>query len=160
MAGRPDLELPPSGSRGVEIPRPIRPLLKAMSGIGDLMFRLGVKIQGRPLVRLETVGARSGKQRATVLGSFPVGDRTDAWVVVASNGGSARHPGWAYNLVSNPDRATLDAGDGPVPVEVELLAGGERESTWDQVVALAPGYGRYTNKTDREMPAFRLTRRS
>lgn len=144
----------------MEIPKPIRPLLKAMSWTGDLMFRFGAKIQGRPLVRLGTVGARTGKRRTTVLGSFPAGERTDGWVVVASNGGSARHPGWAYNLVKNPGGATVDAGDGEVPVDVELLAGAERVSTWRQVVELAPGYGHYTEKTDREMPIFRLIRRS
>jgi deazaflavin-dependent oxidoreductase (nitroreductase family) len=124
------------------------------------MFRLGFKVQGRPLIRLDTLGARSGKRRKAVLGSFPSEDKAEAWLVVASNAGSARHPGWAYNLAKNPGEATVDAGDGEAAVEVELLTGTERDATWQRIVDLAPGYGAYTQKTDREMPIFRLTRRS
>jgi deazaflavin-dependent oxidoreductase (nitroreductase family) len=122
------------------------------------MFRLGAKIQGRPLLRLTTKGAKSGKRRATVLGWFA--DEDDSWFVVASNGGSARHPAWAFNLAKNPGDALVDVGDGDFPVEAELLTGAERESVWSQVVELAPGYGRYLEQTDREMPIFRLSRRA
>jgi deazaflavin-dependent oxidoreductase (nitroreductase family) len=79
--------------------------------------------------------------------------------VVASNAGSARHPGWAHNLAKYPDQARVDIGDGETAVDVELLAGAERESTWNGVVNTAPGYGAYRQKTDREIPIFRLTRR-
>ena len=154
------LDLPPSGTRGAELPKAVRPVLKAMMGTGGLMFRLGMKIQGRPLLRLSTVGARSGKRRMAVLGWFPDGTRSDSWQVVGSNAGSARHPGWAHNLVRNPDHVTVDVGEGPTAVDVELLGGEERRSAWDRVVEMAPGYGYYLEKTDREIPIFRLTRRS
>lgn len=159
MASRPELELPPSGTRGSEIPKPIRPLLRAMAPIGSLMFRLGARVQGRPLLRLGTVGARTGKRRQVVLGRFPDGERSDSWVVVGSAAGSARHPGWAHNLAKNPTAATVDVGDGEMAVNVDLLEGAERESMWNQVVEMAPGYGGYTEKTDRRLPIFRLTSR-
>jgi deazaflavin-dependent oxidoreductase (nitroreductase family) len=127
---------------------------------GGVMFRLGMKVQGRPLLRLSTVGARSGQRRESFLGWFPSeSDRAEAWIVVASNAGSARHPGWAYNLAKYPDQARVDIGDGEIAVDVELLAGAERESIWNRVVNTAPGYGAYREKTDREIPIFRLTRR-
>jgi deazaflavin-dependent oxidoreductase (nitroreductase family) len=152
------IDLPPSGTRGVELPKAIRPLVRAMMWTGGPMFRLGLKVQGRPLLRLITVGARSGKRREAVLGWFPEEGRT-SWIVVGSNAGSARHPGWAHNLATNPDRATVDVGEGPTAVDAELLGGAEREGAWDRVVGMAPGYGAYLEKTDREMPIFRLTRR-
>ena len=160
MASRPEFELPPSGTRGAEIPGFVRPLLRMMTWVGDVMFRLRFKVQGRPLLRLTTVGARSGKRRKSVLGWFPDDERQGSWMVVASNNGSGRHPGWAHNLVRNPSESMVDVGEGDVPVDVELLAGAEREKTWSQVVELAPGYGRYTEKTDREIPIFRLTPRA
>lgn len=123
------------------------------------MFRLGIKIQGRPLLRLITVGARSGKRRQTVLGWFPDDRRPESVLVVASNAGSARHPGWAHNLVANPGQAMVDLGEGEVAVDAELLSAEERASAWAKVVELAPGYGSYTEKTDREIPIFRLTPR-
>lgn len=155
----PATHLPPAGTYGTSIPKPIRPLVKAMSWSGDLMFRFGAKVQGRPLARLETVGARTGKLRRTVLGTFPDDDHPDAWIVVASNAGGARHPGWAHNLVANPDGVIIDTGDGPVSVNVEMLRAEERKRMWDKVVEMAPGYGPYTEKTDREIPLFRLTPR-
>lgn len=152
-------ELPPTGTRGAELPKVLRPLIKAMMGTGGLMFRLGAKVQGRPLLRLSTVGARSGKRREAVLGWFPDGDHSDSWLVVGSNAGSARHPGWAHNIAANPDRVTVDVGEGPIAVDAELLGGEEHEAAWGRVVHMAPGYGAYLEKTDREIPIFRLTRR-
>lgn len=155
-----NLVLPPGGTRGTELPRVLRPIVRAMMGTGGLMFRLGVRVQGRPLLRLSTVGARSGKRRETVLGWFPSQpDRTDSWIVVASNAGSARHPAWAHNLAKNPDKARADLGQGEMGVDVELLAGDEREAVWNQVVDMAPGYESYRQKTDRQIPIFRLTPR-
>lgn len=153
------LELPPNGTRGAETPKPLRPLMKAMGWVGSLMMRLGVKVQGRPLLRLTTIGAKTGKRRETVLGWFADPDKDDSWLVVASAAGSARHPGWAFNLAKKPSDASVDLGDGPFPVTAEVLSGTEREAQWNRVVELAPGYGRYVEKTDREMPIFRLTRR-
>lgn len=158
MADRHEIELPAKGTRGVEIPKIVRTLVKSMSFVGDAMFRLGVKVQGRPLLRLTTVGARTGKVRSSVLGWFPDDDQK-GWIVVAANAGSARHPGWAYNLAANPDAATVDAGDGEAPADVELLTGQDRDSMWKRVAELAPGYRRYEEKTDRQMALFRLTPR-
>jgi deazaflavin-dependent oxidoreductase (nitroreductase family) len=95
-----------------------------------------------------------------VLGWFADENNDGSVFVVASNAGSARHPAWAFNLARNPGEALVDLGDGDFPVEVELLTGAEREPVWSQVVELAPGYGRYLEKTDRELPIFRLSRRT
>lgn len=153
------VDLPPGGTRGAEFPKALRPLMKAMGWVGSLMFRFGAKVQGRPLLRLTTKGAKSGKRRKTVLGWFADGDQDGSWFVVASNSGSARHPAWAFNLAENPGDALVDFGDGEFEVEAELLTGAERDPVWSQVVELAPGYGRYLEKTDREIPVFRLSRR-
>lgn len=150
------LQLPPSGTYGAEMPKFVRQVMRMMSGMGTLMFRFGVKVQGRPLLRLTTVGARSGKERSTVLGWFPDDTSTESWIVVASAAGSARHPGWAYNLAKPPFQATVDVGDGPFGVGAELLVGSQRDEMWTRVVEMAPGYESYTAKTDRELPLFRL----
>ena len=53
---------------------------------GNLLFRFGRKIAGLPLIRLTTVGARTGKTRRKVLGWVPDEGRTDAGLMIASNG--------------------------------------------------------------------------
>lgn len=155
------LELPPSGTHGSDVPKPLRPLFfKAMSGVGGLMFRRGMKVQGRPLLRLTTIGAKTGKERRAVLGWFPDPQNEDSWLIVASNGGAAGHPGWAYNLASNPEQALIEIDEGDtVEVGASLITGREREEAWSRVTDMAPGYENYTTKTDRQLPVFRLTRR-
>jgi len=153
------LDLPPSGTRGIEFPRLMRRLMKSMSWMSDVMFRRGMKVQGRPLLRLTTVGAKTGEERRSILGWFEDGDRRDSWIVVASAAGSARHPGWAHNLAKNPNQATIEVGDRTLPVSAELIEGPEREMMWERIVSLAPGYGKYTTQTDRELPVIRLVER-
>ena len=152
------VDLPPAGTRGTEMPRVLRSLMKAMGWVGTLMFRFGAKVQGRPLLRLTTKGAKTGKRRETMLGWFADGDRENSWLVVASNAGSARHPAWAFNI-ANPSDVLIDFGDGEFPVEAQLLGGAEHDSVWGQIVEIAPGYGRHLEQTDREIPIFRLNRR-
>jgi hypothetical protein len=66
--------VPPRGTRGSEIPGPARALMRAMQGPYQVVFRRfgdRMRVQGRPLVEIETVGAKSGPLRHAVVGSFP-----------------------------------------------------------------------------------------
>lgn len=68
------VEVTPRGTRGFEPPKLPRPLMSAMMGMGAFAHRvLGdrMRVMGRPLLLLETVGARSGETRTTLLGWFP-----------------------------------------------------------------------------------------
>jgi hypothetical protein len=41
-------------------------------------------------------------------------------------------------------------------VQPESLKGAERAEAWQRVVALSPGYAKYQENTDREIPIVRL----
>jgi deazaflavin-dependent oxidoreductase (nitroreductase family) len=134
----------------------------AMIGLGHLAYRLmgdRMRVQGRPVLLLETVGARSGRTRATIVCWFP--DAPDgpgeSWIVVASMGGAARHPAWFLNMAKNPDKVWIEVGKRKVKVRPESLRGADRAQAWERVVQLAPGFARYQEKTDREIPVVRLT---
>jgi len=117
-----------------------------------------MKVMGRPLLLLETVGARTGKRRQTTLGWFPDEDPARrSWIVVASAAGAAAHPAWYLNLARHADDAQIDVDGQRVAVRAESLHGSERERAWQRVVTLAPGYGKYARDTDREIPIVRLT---
>jgi deazaflavin-dependent oxidoreductase (nitroreductase family) len=105
---------------------------------------------------LETVGARSGDRRRSVLGYLADGD--DAWLVIAALAGAARHPAWLHNLASQPD-ATIEFDDGRrVDVRAETLHGPDRDAAWERISRDAPEFIEYRSKTDREIPIVRLRR--
>ena len=150
------VELTPKGTHGANMKMP-RPLWKVVQGILTLMSRLS----GRHLLSLITVGAKSGRTHTVPLGWFPAGDSLtpggeNAWLIVASYAGAARHPAWYVNMAKNPDKVWIEVDKRKVKVRAESLTGAEREAAWRRIVAAAPNYGAYQEKTDREIPVVRL----
>jgi deazaflavin-dependent oxidoreductase (nitroreductase family) len=113
------------------------------------------RMMGFPTVLLTTVGAKTGHERTHVLGGF--GDGDDAWLIVASKGGAPTHPAWFINIAKNPDKVWLEVGKRKFRARVESLQGAERVAALERVAAVAPRYGDYQRKTDREIPVIRLT---
>jgi len=154
------VRITPSGTRGSgfgNMPRWALGVYKAMNRVMFAVAGRRMRIQGQPLLQLETIGAKSGARRFTNLGRFEDEGRTDSWLVVASAAGAAKHPAWYFNLARRPDEAWATVNGRRVAVRAESLSGEERVRAWDRVVSLAPGYGRYTVVTDREIPIVRLT---
>ncbi len=159
------VRLTPRGTRGGGIPKEVAPWALALFHAMNIgMFRLfgrRMRVQGRPLLLLTTVGAQKGKRRETTLGWFPDDPpREDTWLIVASAAGAATHPAWYFNLARWPEAASIDVDGRHVAVEPRSLDGAERASAWARIVALAPGYGKYEQQTDREIPVVRLTRKT
>lgn len=151
------VELTPQGTRGIEPPKLPHPLMNALLGFSVFLFRrLGdrMRVMGRPVLLLNSVGARSGKLRRTILCWFP--DTDNSWLVVASFAGSSRHPAWYINMARNPDKVSIEIGNRQVKVAPQSLKGPDRADAWQQIITLAPGYARYQEKTDRELPVVRL----
>jgi len=109
-----------------------------------------------PIVLVTTKGAKSGQERIATLGGFAEGD--DAWLIVASKGGSATHPSWFRNIVKHPDDIWLEVGARKMKVRGDTLSGRERADALARIAAISPQYGKYPTKTDREIPVVRLTR--
>jgi len=109
---------------------------------------------GTPMILIHHIGARSGTERVTPLGYFPVGD--DRFAVVASNGGSPSHPAWYHNLKANPV-ITAEVGARTLTVVAEELDDSARAELWPQLVARSPTVGTYQATTARRIPVFILT---
>lgn len=107
---------------------------------------------GLPVVILTTRGARSGKIRKTPLMRV---EHEGRYAVVASKGGSPRHPVWYFNLKSEPH---VELQDGSVRQDMTAreITGDEKAEWWDRAVAAYPPYEDYQKKTDREIPVFVL----
>jgi deazaflavin-dependent oxidoreductase (nitroreductase family) len=154
----------PNGTYGTKMPagKFLRKLFEPLAKRGiDAYRRSGGKnrmstMMGFPVVLLTTKGARSSQERIVQIGGFADGD--DAWLVVATDGGSHRHPGWFNNMVRHPEEIWLEVGSRKMRVTGESLHGREREETLARIAAISPRFGGYQKKTDREIPIVRLTR--
>jgi deazaflavin-dependent oxidoreductase (nitroreductase family) len=146
----------PGGTRGVRTP-PSNPVTRLiMKGMTKWHRRSGDKFQGMDLLYLTTVGAKSGQQRQSTVSWFA--DGPDAWLIVASAGGSAHHPAWYHNIAAHPDQVWAEIGGQRIRVTPVQLDGEERASAWQQITARQPRYAGYESKTDRSIPVIRLVR--
>ena len=116
--------------------------------------KVGGRFEGANLLILRTIGARSGQVRESPVAYFPEGD--GSMVVVASKAGLPTHPAWYHNLKANP-KFDVEVGTATVPVTAEEITGAEYEAKWAEIVAKAPGFGEYQEKTTRVIPLVRLT---
>lgn len=119
------------------------PLYRLFAGSGILGRSLG-----NLTIVLTTVGARSGRHRSVPLWAFR---DHEAWVVVASNGGSARLPAWCLNLRANP-RASVQNHARVTPVRAREAEGAEYERLWIMVTTAYRGYAAYRRWAGRPIP--------
>ncbi|TMD28946.1 MAG: nitroreductase family deazaflavin-dependent oxidoreductase [Chloroflexi bacterium] len=152
--------VPPKGTRGTRVMDFVFALMKPFAGREVKRYQKAdgpepKLFMGFPVLVLTTVGAKSGQERSTVLGGFPDGD--NAWLIIASKGGSATHPGWFHNIAANPDKVWAQIGNRKFKVECKSLTGKEREDAYNRVASIAKAYQSYPTKTDREIPVLRLT---
>ncbi len=110
-------------------------------------------LQGKPIIVLTSVGAKSGKLRKTPLMRV---EHEGEYAVVASRGGAPKHPTWYWNLKKNPH---VELQDGPVKKDYTAreVEGDERAAWWKRATAVWPSYEEYQHKTERQIPVFVLT---
>jgi deazaflavin-dependent oxidoreductase (nitroreductase family) len=113
----------------------------------------GGRFRGAPTLLLTTVGRRSGQRRVNPLLYLEDGEQL---VVVASNGGDHRHPGWYLNLLADPE-VTVQVGRATHRVTAATAPPELRARLWPRLVALYPDYETYQGRTDREMPVVVLS---
>ena len=113
----------------------------------------GTELQGKPVILLTTIGAKSGKIRKTPLMRV---EHDGEYAVVASLGGAPKNPVWYYNIKAHPQ---VELQDGTVTKDYEAheVVGDEKAAWWERAVAAWPDYANYQKKTDRQIPVFVLT---
>ena len=98
------------------------------------------------MMRIHTIGRRSGKPRTAILGYFEDGPNL---FTMAMNGWGEPEPAWWLNLQAKPD-ATLDLPDGARQVTARAALGEERERLWTQMRALEPRLDAYATRRPGE----------
>ncbi len=129
-----------------------------MSFFNDLAVRLyRMRNGGRhkdSRLLLTTVGRASGKQRTVVVMFTPVGG---ALVLVTSNAGSDRAPGWLMNLRAQ-STVEVRLGSETFAARASVVPDDERPAVWEAVVARHPGYAEMQSRTARRFALVRLVR--
>jgi F420H(2)-dependent quinone reductase len=112
---------------------------------------------GIPVIVVTMRGNKSGNVRKIALMRV---EHDGEYALVASQGGSPKHPVWYHNLRATPDEVLIQDGPEPFPVRVREVTGDERAAWWERAVAAYPPYTEYQQKTNREIPVFVATRKA
>ena len=136
----------------------MRRLFKIVVRVHSIIYRLsggrvGVTIGGMGMLILTTKGRHSGKPRAVPLGYMM---ENDSYVVIASYGGSATNPAWYLNLINEP-RAFVQVKGHKVAITSETVDAADREQLWSRLIAEAPLYQKFQDRTKRQIPMVFLT---
>ncbi|OBF86623.1 nitroreductase [Mycobacterium sp. 852002-51163_SCH5372311] len=120
---------------------------------------IGHRIPGAPpFLLLHTVGAKTGVPRTTSLSYARDGD---SYLVVASNGGADRNPGWYHNLRKHPD-CEINIGPRRLVATARRVTPDDADypRMWQLVNKVnADRYTAYQKRTSRPISVFALTPR-
>lgn len=106
---------------------------------------VGGMFEGRPLLLLHHVGAKSGTERVSPL-MYQTLD--DGFAIFASKGGADQNPAWFHNLKSNPE-TTVEIGTDTVTVRTRVAEGEEHDRIWAQQKRDFSFFAEYEQKTSR-----------
>ena len=142
------------GSRGSELPQA---LFRLVSAYHVFWYRvtggmIGHRVGPTRTLLLDHVGAKSGKRYTSPL---TYGRDGENFILVASRGGSARHPAWYANLVAHPD-TEVQVGPRRLKVRARTASAEEKPRLWSLMLREWPGYADYQRSTDREIPVVIL----
>lgn len=117
---------------------------------------VGGMFEGKPLLLLHHVGAKTGTKRLSPLGYKAL---DGGYAVFASKGGAPKNPAWYHNLLAHPD-ATVEVGADTVEVQAREATGDERRAIWEAWKTEWPQFAEYETKTDRVIPVMVLERKA
>jgi deazaflavin-dependent oxidoreductase (nitroreductase family) len=98
------------------------------------------------LMRIHTIGRKSGAPRTAILGYFEDGPNL---YTMAMNGWGEPEPAWWLNLQAHPD-VTLDLPDGSRAVTARPAAGEERTRLWAEMAGIEPNLDAYATRRPGE----------
>ena len=110
--------------------------------------------EGTTILLLTTAGRTTGEPTTTPLIYALDGDSP---VVVASQGGAPRHPGWYRNLVKDPEVGVQIKSE-RFRARARVAEGEERDRLWQRMNGVWPHYDEYQARTDRTIPVVVLDR--
>jgi deazaflavin-dependent oxidoreductase (nitroreductase family) len=117
--------------------------------------RAGGMFEGKPLLLLHNVGAKSGTEFVTPLVYLADGDD---YVIFASKCGAPNNPGWYHNLKAGPN-VSIEVGTEKLEVTAEEATGAERDRLYGIQEEQQPQFAEYAKQTERTIPVIVLSPR-
>jgi F420H(2)-dependent quinone reductase len=101
--------------------------------------RIGSKVGDGPVLLLTTTGRKSGEPRTAPILYLA---RGKAMILIDTNGGNEKLPGWSHNLKAKPE-AEVEIGRQKLAVTARVATGAEREELWRACVDQYAGFDDY-----------------
>jgi deazaflavin-dependent oxidoreductase (nitroreductase family) len=98
------------------------------------------------MLRIHTIGRRSGAERVAILGYFEEGSNL---FTLAMSGWGVPEPAWWLNLQSHPD-ARIELPEGSREIRARAATGEERDRLWAEMRRLEPNLDGYAARRRRE----------
>ncbi|GHO48094.1 nitroreductase family deazaflavin-dependent oxidoreductase [Ktedonospora formicarum] len=114
--------------------------------------RIGSRLGKMGMLVLHTTGRKSGEKRSHTLQYMPDGDN---YVVVASNGGQDRNPGWYHNILSDP-HVHIQIGSRQLTALATVAEPEAYSQLWPRLIAQNSVWETYSRRTTRKIPVVIL----
>ncbi len=136
--------------------RIVKPIMRVMSKLNVWVYRAsngnvgGTFPGGAPVCLVTMTGRKSGRRLTIPLIYLPHGDDV---ILVASQGGMAKHPVWYLNLQANPEVEVQWKGDVRSMV-ARQATDEEKQALWPDLLKVYPDFDDYQARTDRNIPVM------
>jgi deazaflavin-dependent oxidoreductase (nitroreductase family) len=130
-------------------------VFEAGTRVNVVLFRLtkgkvGGKVgKNARVLLLHHTGRKSGNERVSPL--IYLDDAPDL-VIVASKGGTTKHPAWFHNVTAMDTTLVELPGGEKRRVRPRVATAEERETLWPRLVAIYKPYEDYASYTERTIP--------
>jgi deazaflavin-dependent oxidoreductase (nitroreductase family) len=119
--------------------------------------RIGGTAKGLPVLLLTVPGRKTGIPHTVPVSFFEHGN---GYLLAASAGGGKADPQWIQNLGA-AGKAHITVYEEGYEVDARIVANAERDELWQEVVvAQAPFFAKYEEKSGRTIPLAQLTKQS
>ncbi len=115
--------------------------------------RIGKRFLGVPVLLLTTIGRISGEARTTPLFYLREGE---SLVLVASRGGTSRHPDWYQNIERHPQVAVQIAKETRAMM-ARMASEEEVQELWPKLIAMFRVWERFQQRSSRSFPVVILS---
>jgi len=151
-ARREDVKKLPTGKGAEKFIRGMKFYTKLNIWVYRLSFGklMNTAMGGYPICIVTLTGRKSGKTLRIPLIHVPHGGNK---ILVGSQAGLDKNPGWVYSLRANPD-VVITADGRKAQYRARQVSDEEKRELWPHMLSVYPAYDEYQARTDRNIPVF------